>query len=141
MQSPLESILAKPHMYCGKQFSSIDEFSLFFHGLSVGLSLNQNTPTADAAAIAGFGGFMRHYLHGRNKNCHWEYDLLSEVGSHDHAVQSASVLLLHFRDLLSTEGVDRIDQVLMKAKDVRAYWGADRKFHVQNIDRESDENA
>jgi hypothetical protein len=141
MQSPLEGILAKPQMYCGKPFSSIDEFSLFFHGLSLGLSLSRDIPAADAAAIAGFGRFMRHYLHGCDKNGHWEYDLLAREGSHDYAVRSASVLLLYFRDRLNAEGVEGIERVLMKAKDVRAYLGSDRQFHVREVERESDENA
>lgn len=133
MTSVLDGILAKPAMYCGQSLASIDAFSLFFAGLSLGLMVNRHLTSADSNAIMAFGRFMRQHLHGSDKNCHWEYDLLAKTGSHGAAVGAASALLLHFRDRLSAKGVDRIDDVLREADKVTVYLGDDGKYHVAPI--------
>lgn len=133
MTSVLDGILAKPTMYVGQPLASIDALSLFLAGLALGLTVKQHLTPAESDAIMAFGRFMRQHLHGTDKNCHWEYDLLAKEGSQDAAVGAASALLLHFRDRLSTEGVDRIDDVLREADKVTVFLGDDGKYHVAPI--------
>ena len=117
--SPFEHMLKRPAMYCGMEFASIEQFDLFFCGLSVGLMARDQFSKADAHAISQFGRFMRYYLHGEEKNSQWSYDLLSQVGDQRRAIQKASVLLRAFRDRLESRGIEHLEQVITEAAKVR----------------------
>jgi hypothetical protein len=117
-KSQIDHMLARPAMYCGMEFASIEQFDLFFCGLSLGLLARDSFSKADAEAISQFGRFMRHYLHGEDKNSRWTYDLLSQVGDQRAAIQKASVLLRAFRDRLESRGVDHLEQVIAEAANV-----------------------
>jgi hypothetical protein len=139
MQALLEHILAKPDMYCGKRFETIDEFSLFFAGLSVGLLANGAASIEDQRVLGHFGAFMRHHRHGENKNCHWEYDLLAREGSHRAAVASAVAFMRFLRSQIGADGDDKIDDLLGRANRIHAHRLPDGQMGISDQSRANDE--
>lgn len=80
---------------------------------------------------------MRYYLHGENKNCHWAYDLLSEVGSQNGAVLQAPGLLRAFRDRLQREGLERLADVIANAGKFRIIVDRDGNYTEHSVEESS----
>ena len=115
----LESLLGRPAMYVGVTPKSMDEVKLLLNSFSVGLDLGSQLKSEERAAIKHFGRFMRFYLHGEDKNCCWEYDMLSLVGDQSLAIEQIYSLLLEFRNQIRDQGIDSLESIILDASRLR----------------------